>query len=277
MYLRALLAASFLVLVGADPAPTPAPLPSPLSLQQAFRDDHEFKQRALSEGEQVCWSRNSICDEWGDLDDACDAYPIVSDAWYKCICGTGWVAAHAACNWCLSFYGEVTLSDDQTWTDACSDNDLSISPLPASIIAIESSFNATNTWLATDQASNAAPTSAAATTDDEITTPSRTSRQASSTPTFTGGGGIGSVFPTDTSRSISRQTSTTTMFGGNGGAPLSSSPTDQNDAGPPTVTVTAAAGGGGGGAAAGLNVKAAATLSGVIAILTIVGVAIFQF
>lgn len=96
MYLRDLLRASCLTLAFAEPLA--APFPAPLALRRSIglKHDHELKQRPLSEGDSVCWSDGSICDTWGELDDNCDVFELVSDDWYECICSSGWVAAHEA-------------------------------------------------------------------------------------------------------------------------------------------------------------------------------------
>lgn len=173
------------------------------------------------------------------------------------------------CNWCLRAYGETELSDDTTWTDACERNSLPISPMPASILAIASSFNATNTYLI------------AGATGGSSAIPTGGSGSSSTTRATTGlnAGGLGSALPSQTQASSStlsatatRQTSTTTLLVSDAGA-VSSTPAG----GSPGATVTITAGGGGtsrvGGSASGLDIKAPAAVSFIVAMMALIGIA----
>lgn len=145
--------------------------------------------------------------------------------------------------------------------------------MPASILAIASSFNATNTYLIAGATggSSAVPTGVSG------------SSAASRPTTGLDAGGLGSAFPSQTqassrtlSATASKQTSTTTLTGGDAGA-VSSTQGGNN----PGATVTVTAGGGGtsraGGSASGLDIKASATISLIVAMLAMVGIALVPF
>lgn len=97
MYLQnLLLAGSCLSFVVGEPVVAPGPVPLALRRSTGIQSDRLLKKRPLSKGDSVCWSTHSICYTWGEMDDACDAFEIVSNDWYKCICETGWVSSHEA-------------------------------------------------------------------------------------------------------------------------------------------------------------------------------------
>ncbi|KAK0716067.1 hypothetical protein B0H67DRAFT_256659 [Lasiosphaeris hirsuta] len=96
------------------------------------------------EGLRFCFGTDSICVASNDMSSACrdeeDAHG--SDAYWQCACLSGYAAVNDACDECQISYG-MKNSSIIDWDDSCSDKGLSVAPIPSSIIAQQSSRNAT--------------------------------------------------------------------------------------------------------------------------------------
>ena len=83
------------------PVPSPTPRAAPQELRMLLRERrlNILQQRAINPGLNICYSDNSICDQWENLNDVCEAISITQndgEDWYKCLFETGWPAVHQA-------------------------------------------------------------------------------------------------------------------------------------------------------------------------------------
>ncbi|KAH6853172.1 hypothetical protein B0I37DRAFT_305668 [Chaetomium sp. MPI-CAGE-AT-0009] len=97
-----------------------------------------------AEGLRVCYAEGGICVADDDLYDQCrreqDAHG--SDGYWECVCTSGYAAVVDACDNCRLFYGVIT-SKSTNYTATCSSKSHTLAPIPSSILAQQSSHNAT--------------------------------------------------------------------------------------------------------------------------------------
>ncbi|PVH77957.1 hypothetical protein DL98DRAFT_636649 [Cadophora sp. DSE1049] len=225
-------------------------------------ESSELEARQRKEDLSFCFGDGSYCGSALDLNDECrDLQNNFDDQnpWYECICANGYLSTKIACNWCQAAYNlsyTVGLTEDQTET--CQSLSYSIAPIPATIQALQSSFNATYTGIV--PGANESPE--ATTTGTSV--PSETSKSDAS---VTSGGAA--VTTTSTPRigiSATRSTflSTVTFNGGAAGAGATRSSTtgaeQQTATSTPSATPTGAAEGGRNGFAIGFSVLVSAIL-----------------
>ncbi|KAG4411381.1 hypothetical protein IFR04_015488 [Cadophora malorum] len=239
-----------------------------LAALTAAEKSSEIEARQLKDDLTFCFGRGSYCGSALDLYDECSDLQRNTkdlDPWYECVCGNGYTATKISCNWCqdaynLSYTGGLT--EDQT--ESCQSLSYSIAPIPSSIQALQSSFNATYTGIVPG-ANNA--NSEAMTTG--TTAPSATSRSAASVTS--GGAAVTSASTPQIGISATRSSflSTVTFNGGAAGAGATRSSTttaeQQSATSTPSATPTGAAQGGRNGFAVAFSVFVSAFLGLVMA------------
>ncbi|KAL2136975.1 hypothetical protein VTI74DRAFT_11157 [Chaetomium olivicolor] len=97
-----------------------------------------------AEGLEVCWGKDSICEAQNDLRKQCSQQEEAhgSNGYYGCVCTSGYGAVQEACDNCRLVYGLMS-SRLANYTITCSSMSLTLAPIPSSILAQQSSRNAT--------------------------------------------------------------------------------------------------------------------------------------
>ncbi|KAL2148901.1 hypothetical protein VTH82DRAFT_1587 [Thermothelomyces myriococcoides] len=107
---------------------------------------------AYSLAMQMCWGKGAICSVAHDFnEEECDSVDDAHglDKWWECICTSGAGAVDVACDNCLDAYGLGRAIANTT--SICESRDLTLAPIPDSIISQQSRHNATRaTELTTD-------------------------------------------------------------------------------------------------------------------------------
>jgi len=141
-------------------------------------------QARQGEDLSYCFSSNSICTDSTDLFDLCNGFEGSSDLtqWFQCICGNGYVTADTECDWCQDAYSIEHINNQEDNTSMCSEyNGGTIAPLPSSVLAAVSAFNATYTGVILGGGSGATVTDsgAAASTKTSSESAAKTSSSTS--------------------------------------------------------------------------------------------------
>ncbi|KAL2019176.1 hypothetical protein VTK56DRAFT_10048 [Thermocarpiscus australiensis] len=97
-------------------------------------------------GDWVCFGTGSICAVDLSFGDQCrvqeDAHGFGSSQYWECVCTSGSAAISEACDDCQIAYG-IIQSKITNWTSTCSSKSFTLAPIPASVLAQQSSRNAT--------------------------------------------------------------------------------------------------------------------------------------
>ncbi|KAH7389076.1 hypothetical protein BKA64DRAFT_129565 [Cadophora sp. MPI-SDFR-AT-0126] len=223
----------------------------------------EIEARQRKDDLSFCFGTGSYCGSALDLYDECsDLQNNFRDLkpWYECICANGYLSTKIACNWCQDAYNltyTVGLTEDETET--CQSESYSIAPIPATIQAQQSSFNATYTGIVPGANNGNSEATTTGTSAPSATT------ESDASPT-SGGATVTSASTPRIGISATRSTfvSTVTFNGGAAGAGATrSSTTDaeqQSATSTPSATPTGAAEGGRNGFAVGFSVFLSAIL-----------------
>lgn len=120
-----------------------------------------------------CFGQRSICDAALDLNSDCSSISEFH-ANFKCLCENGYAATNEACYWCQLAYDLSPLYTTAV-QDTCRDDGVEIAPIPASVLSIESKYNATYTGVISSIVPSltgppSTPTPPATTTDGSATT-----------------------------------------------------------------------------------------------------------
>ncbi|KAK4119571.1 hypothetical protein N657DRAFT_650067 [Parathielavia appendiculata] len=96
------------------------------------------------QGLRACFGAGSICKVKLDLHDQCEEQQEAQgdDGYYECVCGSGYAAVDEACDNCRLVYGMIT-SRLWNYTATCSSEGYTVAPIPSSVLAQQSSHNAT--------------------------------------------------------------------------------------------------------------------------------------
>ncbi|KAF8857526.1 hypothetical protein BDZ45DRAFT_674703 [Acephala macrosclerotiorum] len=210
-----------------------------------------------------CYGDKSICEENNNLYQACESFETQDDQTqlYECLCGNGYVAVNQACGWCDDAFG-LTGDMGTFYFDQCSSYSFTVASIPSSVLALESSYNAT--YIGT------MPVGVT------LTQGSGGSSQATTTSSGTGpapkttAGGSGIPLQTGSSTTSKKSTSTpaTSTFTLNGGT--FSTPTAQGSMSQNLVATQTSIRAPGTGGAAGLKCLDGLLLSGVVFTISIV-------
>ncbi|CZR56721.1 uncharacterized protein PAC_06610 [Phialocephala subalpina] len=260
---------------------TPAPAPTShhkdllrarLLLARSKRDDIDNLD--------FCYGDHSICEENNNLHGACEAFETQDDQtqFYECLCGNGYVSVNQAlvmsiflevfpsltqssCGWCDDVFG-LSGDMDSFYFDQCSSYSFTVAPIPSSVLALESSYNATYT--------GTMPVGVTLTQGSGGSSQATTTGTGTSRVSKTSAGGSGFPLQTGSSTSSKKSTSTPasstiTLGGGTLSTPTAQGSTSQNLVA--TQTITRAPGTG---SAAGLKCLDALLMSGVVFAISMV-------
>lgn len=106
----------------------------------------QLQQRQIDPSLSYCFGLDGICSLSNTLYSPCGDITDTSK-YFECLCSNGYVATSRACCSCQEYYGGDVSCAAGTDEEECSSLNVSIAPIPTSIVAEWAEFNATYTGI----------------------------------------------------------------------------------------------------------------------------------
>ncbi|KAH8668429.1 hypothetical protein BX600DRAFT_496504 [Xylariales sp. PMI_506] len=160
-----------------------------------------------------CWGDNGICSVGLTLFDTCDGYSD-TDSWFSCICASGYVSVEDACYWCELAYNLDIDWNGPSYTAECNSVSADIAPIPASVLSVESAWNASYTGVILGGSITSGAGAITATGTSKLATATGKSNKTSSAEETTWFGGTTGVQTLDGGGSPQRTSATSATGAG---------------------------------------------------------------